>query len=607
MTHPTVCAHGFLVALLPAFALAQDSGFAPPTAVTFFDDFDSSAPLPANWQIDAGNWVASNGTYNSQSVAPFARTTITEYVNPLRPDHPPNTILAPYTLRARVRIPSGGVRQLAGVVFDYEDEANFREAVFSSSGTWQLRKVSFGVSTTFAAGGYSGGGPNVWFDVEVGHGFHIVTVKINGNLLASVNMGAPPTFGARVGLTTHETVARFDKVSIAVLCCQSPVTNGIPQPLRNHFNGVFPPGFLGGNWTKFSGEWSVVSNVLTTPSVQATSALWHEYFYIDIAPGSTLAYTLRARMLNPYGGSGNLVGMFFNDSPAGRGEVVFSPTGVARIRLIRNGSIETIATSPYLGQRNVWFDVRMDVDSNRITVTVDGNTIFEDVFTADIFEGRGGLVTHWAPGKFDDVWYENRSIFHPLSQTFESAPPPNWTVSGTWNTSGSTLNNTSAGVSDIVTTNCGCWESDFSYRARLLNEYGASGNLVGLVYNYQRVPARQNDSRPYLGLYNGDYYEVVFSPTGQAFMNKVLNGVRYRVATGAHNVPRNVWFNVEVLRQTELFGEAAQSLQTTVRVNGVTIFDRVPQGELPYGDVGVVAHWARSRFDNLSVTDAPRR
>lgn len=126
---------------------------------------------------------------NSQGGAPTARTTITEYVNPLRPDHQrPDTILPPYTLRARVRIPSGGERQLAGVVFDYEDEANFREAVFSPSGTWELRKVRFGVSTSFASGGYSGGGQNVWFDVEIRHDFFIVTVRINGNLLASVNM-----------------------------------------------------------------------------------------------------------------------------------------------------------------------------------------------------------------------------------------------------------------------------------------------------------------------------------------------------------------------------------------------------------------------------------
>jgi hypothetical protein len=39
----------------------------------------------------------------------------------------------------------------------------------------------------------------------------------------------------------------------------------------------------------------------------------------------------------------------------------------------------------------------------------------------------------------------------------------------------------------------------------------------------------------------------------------------------------------------------------------VTVFDKVPQGELPFGDVGVVAHWSKGRFDNWSVKDAPLR
>ena len=52
-----------------------------------------------------------------------------------------------------------------------------------------------------------------------------------------------------------------------------------------------------------------------------------------------------------------------------------------------------------------------------------------------------------------------------------------------------------------------------------------------------------------------------FAPTGQAFMNKVLNRRSFRVATGTHNVPRNVWCDVELPRQ---------GTTTTVKVNGTT-------------------------------------
>ena len=154
--------------------------------------------------------------------------------------------------------------------------------------------------------------------------------------------------------------------------------------------------------------------------------------------------------------------------------------------------------------------------------------------------------------------------------------------SGEWNATGGTLNSTAVGASDIVATQCACWDTDFRYSARLLNQFGASGNLVGLVYNFQG------------GLYAGDYYEVVFSPTGIARLNKVIQGTRYLVASATHSVPRNVWFNVEVIRS---------GVNTTVLVNGSTLFDNVSQGELGAGDVGVVTHWSRGRFDDLNVED----
>jgi hypothetical protein len=39
------------------------------------------------------------------------------------------------------------------------------------------------------------------------------------------------------------------------------------------------------------------------------------------------------------------------------------------------------------------------------------------------------------------------------------------------------------------------------------------------------------------------------------------------------------------------------------------MFTRVPQGQFGFGRVGVITHWARGRFDNLSIkpllTQAP--
>lgn len=577
-----------LAALLPAFAIAQaTTDFKPPIAIFYHTEFDAPAPVPQDWEINSGTWSVAGGSYNSAS-AVAATSTIVEYVfNPINPPQP--GVFPPYTFRARARNQRAGATNLAGVVFDYLDAANYNEAVFSPTGEFTVRQVRDGTGTALASGSYSGGGANVWFDVEVIREGSTALVRANGVGGVTVAVGPPPQFGGRVGLTSRNTTARFDKVSIAV-----PFG---PQPFKETFSSGLPSSWF------TNGQWSVAGGTLNNTSVQQTSTAGTQEFFTEIGANGPFGYTLRARMLNPYGGPGNLVGIYFNDGPCcdagflGRVELLFSPRGVARIDVIEEGGTRTIATAAYPGRPNEWFDVRALVSTGSISVAVNGILIFNDIDTAPIFQGRGGLITHWAPGKFDDVWFDNRGGFLPLSVTFDSAPPADWIVSGTWNTSGGTLNNVSAGASDIVTTNCACWETDFAYRARLLNEYGASGNLVGLVYNYQRS-AFANSSRPYLGLYNGDYYEVVFAPTGQAFINKVLNGARYRVASGTHNVPRNVSFDVEVLRQ---------GVNTTVKVNGRTVFDRVPQGELPFGDVGVVSHWSKARFDNLTVTDAPVR
>jgi hypothetical protein len=298
-------------------------------------------------------------------------------------------------------------------------------------------------------------------------------------------------------------------------------------------------------------------------------------------------------LLNPYGASGNLIGFVFNyRSPSRYTEVVFSPTGVARMNRFENGKLTTLATASYNGRRNVPFEVFLDNSPDGPSVTVDGERIFEQVPGANpsIFaEGGVGLITHWAPGRFDNLQFDH-GVFQPCSFTFDGAPQSDWIVSGTWNTSGGTLNNTSPGPSDIVSLRgCGNTQgedagSNAIYRARLLNEYGASGNLVGLIYNYQDVNS----------FYSGDYYEVVFSPTGVMRLNKFIQGVRYNVGTYTHNIPRNTWFDVEVVR-SEVF--------TTIKVNGSTIVPFLAQGELKGGTIGVITHWAQGRFDNLSLTE----
>jgi len=58
----------------------------------------------------------------------------------------------------------------------------------------------------------------------------------------------------------------------------------------------------------------------------------------------------------------------------------------------------------------------------------------------------------------------------------------------------------------------------------------------------------------------------------------------------------NVWFNVQLIQR---------DLHTTVRVNGVTVFNNVSQPDLGDHQLGLVTHWADAEFDDLSIQDIP--
>jgi hypothetical protein len=79
-------------------------------------------------------------------------------------------------------------------------------------------------------------------------------------------------------------------------------------------------------------------------------------------------------------------------------------------------------------------------------------------------------------------------------------------------------------------------------------------------------------------------------------MNKVLNGRLPR--RQRHALSATPWFDVELLRR---------GTTTTVKVDGVTVFDRVQQGQQSKSDVGVIAHRAKARFDSLTIADLPER
>jgi hypothetical protein len=571
-----------LFALSPFSRTFAQSDQEPPTANIVVEDF---APLGQVWQPEIGTWSVANGTYGNSSGSGTNLSRITQYRR-IHPADPPDSEInyEEFFVRARMRNLGTDDTHRVGLIYGYQDSQNYYEVVISALGRVTMRTVLNGIAVDDSPPLSTGIPRNTWFEVEVRWNRGVASLKIDGITLFKA-VSQPEFTSGDIGLVTHSAIGKFDKMFL-----------GVPIGDQAFLETFAEPPFV--TFTPQSGQWSVVNGTYRNSAIQQTSVtLAPIRTGTQIGSDLTFDYTFRARLLNPYANSGNLVGIVFNYAGSGNySEVVFSPTAVARVNLVENGVVRTLATANYGGARNVPFEVTLENAAGFASVLVNGVRLFQNVPEANPFlvpEGGVGLITHWAPGRFDNVQFDH-GVFRPCTLTFAEPMPSVSIVSGAWNTNGGTLNSTAVGQSDLATLPCSGNTggedagTDQVFSARLLNEFGASGNLVGLIYNFHDANS----------LYAGDYFEIVFSPTGTAQINKFIQGVRYPVVSRSHNIPRNTWFDVQVIR-TGIF--------TDVRVNGATFLQQVRQGELRGGSIGAITHWTRGRFDNVSLRSRVRR
>jgi hypothetical protein len=554
--------------------------------------------------VVSGTWVASGGTFNSTSTT-TAIATIDSYLPESESFPVPTEIFAgKFWYRARMLNQRSGSSTRVGIVYQYQDPGNFYEASFSPTGSVFVRDVNNGVSRTVATGTYSGGGQNQWFDVEVEWTAAETIVLVNGLPVVRGIKQDRLTRG-RVGLITRQTTAKFDRLLATIEYGDA--------EFRESFSAGAP------SWDVRRGNWSVVNGVYQNSAVQHGSiALLPIFVGID-SWREAQSFEVYARMLNPYGGSGNRMGFVYNYVDGGEGaatyeEIVFGADGIARVNHVetwvapggtRRVTVIPRETAPYPSTRNQWFDVRfagnaliVAHDEDRIDVSVNSTPVFTGLGTGSL-RGPIGLVTNFTPGRFDDVWFSHGGVGRgfSLTETFDPPPPgtePRWFAArGTWDTQGGVLSNRTAAATDIVYA----WHvaTDYTASVRMLNPYGNSGNRIGLIFGFDVI--------------TGDYYEVVFAPTGQAYLNKFIQGQLTQVATATHSaLGRNVWFTAELARRGP---------NATVKVNNQIVFANVPTAQLDRtnnefgstfgGRVGVISHWAPGRFDDLRIESPPVR
>jgi hypothetical protein len=566
---------------LPAQVQDEGANYRPPVATLAQYEFTEGqhfAPLGAV----SGTWATSAGTLNSTSATTRAIATIDSYEpRTVFDDDLPEISAGKFWFRARMLNQRGGSSTRVGIVYQYQDPGNFYEVSFSPTGAVFVRDVSNGVARTVATGTYSGGGQNKWFDVRIEWTAAETIVWANGLTVVRGIKQDGRTHG-RAGLITRQTTAKFDRLL---------VTREWGDPaFRESFSAGVPP------WNVTKGNWSVVNGVYQNSAVQHGSITLLP-IVVGIGNGSqTTAFTVRARMLNPYGGSGNRMGFIYRyptpgSGVQGYGEILFGADGIARVNDVETFGNPPRATAPYPGGRNQWFDVEFSGQAlispwegnDLINVSVNGTPVFTDLNVGTLWEGAIGLVTNWTPGRFDDVWF-NHGGGSPrlLTQTFDD--DFSWVAHrGTWDVQGGVLNARTVAANDIVYMRSFGASTDYNLSARILNPYGGHGNRIGLIFNFDTLA--------------GDYYEVVFAPTGQAYLNKFIQGQLTQVAAGTHNaLGSNVWFNVELIRRGP---------NATVKVNNRIVFENVVTAQLDAisGGLGVISHWSPARFDDLRLQD----
>jgi hypothetical protein len=136
------------IGVLPAGATFAQQEHFPPTAI-IVSEKDPPGP---DWQVVSGIWTPFEGTFRSSGRGAADISTIVSYQN-IRTAQPPTTSLpfAQFTYRARMFNEQASRSSELGVVFQYQDPANYYEVAFSTpGGVLSLRRVINGMVTTLA-------------------------------------------------------------------------------------------------------------------------------------------------------------------------------------------------------------------------------------------------------------------------------------------------------------------------------------------------------------------------------------------------------------------------------------------------------------------------
>jgi hypothetical protein len=576
-----------LIAALALLLFIAESAFAtPPGPVIYANEFSPGEIPPP---VHAGAWNVVNDEWRSSARGPNDFAMVIEPGGDCCGRFVDNFTVH---LSTRQTSTSGSV----GVIYNYVDGDNYYEFTLAATGAAKIIRVLSGTSSTVATASRPAIPTNQWFRVALVRNGGITTVIVDGTtVFPGVMQSEFPTRGSSdpggIGMATHLASAAFDSVSV--------VNDWSSQPYVENFSDGAAQGWSG------NGSWNIGNGILTSSAIGpadvylAPIMTYERYQNEGFSSVFRIPYAFRVRIQNLWGARGNVPGVVFDYVDANNySEATFSPTGVASFKQVTAGVQRTLATTTYSGgARGSWFVAEVRHITNfetdgEIEVRVNGVRLFDPIPLVNSYNPVG-VITHWTQANFDDFEAQD-SIPSAFTENF-TVPPTSggpWFRNAGWEGVAGTYRNSNSVYSDHEILQRGSG-ARYTYRARVLNRWGNSGNRVGLIYDYQ--PSFSSYGVPAGG--PGDRHEVLFAPTGTAYLYRVLHGVRMQVASAPYSGGgKGVWFNVEIVRDRT---------HTTVKVNDTTVFNRVQQAEFAGGWPGLIASWSYGQFDDLSLTPVP--
>jgi hypothetical protein len=353
-----------------------------------------------------------------------------------------------------------------------------------------------------------------------------------------------------------------------------------PAPAASNYSQNFTSGAP--NWQVLPGQtWTVTDGYYANTFTSAERVI--SYYGGDTW---TSDYTYKASVFSDFEASGNRVGVVFNYVDEDNYyEVDINMGGEIWLNHMSSGSrlqLGYVQAPAAVPGKDIFFDVTIIRTGNNVTVKIGTTTVFTSVALPASPAGRIGVFCRFNQCRFDNVDV-TLAATDTYSQNFTSGAP-NWQVlpGQTWAVTSGYYANTFTSAERVISWYAGdSWTTGYTYKASVFSDFEASGNRVGVVFNY---------------VDEDNYYDVDINMQGEIWLNHMSGGSRLQL--GYVQVPaavpgKDTFFDVTIIRSGN---------HVTVQVGTTTVFNNVALPASPDGNIGVFCRFNQCRFDNVNVT-----